>query len=335
MNVHFFGDLDGTPVLEVEIASKAGARAKIITYGASVRDLVIPHNGGHQRVVMGLNSVADYHAYASHMGAIAGRFANRIANGRFELDGQSYQLPLNQNGKNSLHGGGNGFGKRPWKLQSHDASSVTLTLHSPDGEAGYPGNLDVTCVYSLEEPATLQMELHATCDKATVLNLAHHSYFNLDGSPDILGHELCIPSRFRTPTDADLIPTGEVVNVTGTPWDFQKQMAIGTRAQPYDANYLIEQAPDPATGLALAAFVRSPRNGLTMTVTTTEPCVQFYDAAKMNCPVPGLDGAHYGPYAGLCLEPQHVPDSPNRRYFPSAVLRKGETYRQLTRYAFA
>ena len=334
MGVHVFGEAGGVPVLEIAIASKAGASAKVITWGAVVRDLIVPSATGPQRVVLGLNSLADYQAHSPHMGAIAGRFANRIAHGRFTLDGQACQLPLNQAGKHSLHGGGQGFGVRPWKLVRHDAASVTLALHSHAGDAGYPGAMDVTCTYALTEPATLRVELVATCDAPTIVNLAHHSYFNLDGSQDILDHELTIPSGFRTPTDADLIPTGEITSVTGTPHDFRIAQKIGGRGAVYDGNYMIEAWPSPGTGLAHAASVGSRVNGLTMQLHTSEPCVQFYDGAKIRCPVPGLGGLTYGAHAGLCLEPQVAPDAPNRRQFPSCVLRPDAEYRQVTEYRF-
>ena len=334
MGVHVFGEIGGVPVLEVAIASKGGASAKIITWGAVVRDLIVPGGNGPQRVVLGLDSLADYQAHSPHFGAIAGRFANRIAHGRFTLNGRQYQLPLNQAGKHSLHGGGQGFGVRPWKPLKHDAASVTLALHSPDGDAGYPGAMDVTCTYTLDEPATLRVELVATCDAPTLVNLAHHSYFNLDGSPDILGHELMIPCGFRTPTDADLIPTGEITSVSGTAHDFRVAQKVGGRGQLYDGNYMIDAWPSPGTGLAHAASVRSLSNGLEMQVFTSEPCVQFYDGAKINCPVPGLGGVRYGAHAGLCLEPQVAPDAPNRRHFPSCVLRPDAQYRQITEYRF-
>ena len=336
MRAHVFGQSDGVPVLEISIASQAGASAKIITWGAVLRDLIVPASNGPQRVVLGLENLADYEAHSPHMGATAGRFANRIAGGKFAIDGVSYQLPLNQDGKHSLHGGGPGFGfgTRPWKLISHDENSVTLALHSPDGDAGYPGAMDVTCTYTLLEPATLRVEMSATCDAATIINLAHHSYFNLDGSDNILEHEIVIPAGFRTPTDAELIPTGEIVSVAGTPWDFRHPKTIGGHNTLYDANYMISAMPDVSDHLAHAASVRSLKNNLALQVYTTEPCVQFYDGAKIHCPVPGLDGVRYGAHAGFCLEPQVAPDAPNHRHFPSAVLRPDQEYRQVTEYRF-
>ena len=205
---------------------------------------------------------------------------------------------------------------------------------SPDGDAGYPGAMDVTCIYTLAEPAVLRVEMMATSTAPTIVNLAHHSYFNLDGSPDILDHEIAIPCGFRTPTDSELIPTGEITSVTGTPWDFRQPGKIGGRNTLFDGNFVIEAMPDPATGLAHAARVVSGKNGLALDVYTTEPCVQFYDGAKVHCPVPGLGGVMYGAHAGFCLEPQVPPDSPNRRHFAACVLRPDQEYRQVTEYRF-
>ena len=336
MQVRSFGDVDGVEIKEITLRNAAGATASVITWGAVLRDLVVPAAHGPQRVVLGLNSIEDYRAYSPHFGALPGRFANRIAGGRFTLDGTTYHLPTNEKGKNTLHGGPKGFGKRPWRLDSADVASVTLVMDSPDGDAGFPGALRATCTYALLEPGTLLVDLHATCDAPTIVNLAHHSYFNLDGSPDILDHEVMLNAPFRTPADADSIPTGEIAAVVGTPYDFQTMRPVRhASGTTYDTNYVVGPAVDFATGLAHAATVRSPKNGLTLEVHTDQPGVQFYDASKLNCPVPGLDGAHYGPHGGLCLEAQLFPDAPNHRYFPSAVLRPGQTYKQRTGYRFA
>jgi len=336
---------DGTPIHEVTLRTPAGAEAKVMEWGAVLRDLVVPlHGGGRQRVVLGFPGLADYPAHSPHMGAIAGRYANRIAEGRFLLDGRSYQLPLNQNGRHSLHGGGQGFGVRPWTIVDHDEMSVTLALVSPDGDAGYPGTLRVWCRYSLEGDATLRVELSATTDAATVLNLAHHSYFRLDDGADILDHELEVGADLITPVDADLIPDGSLADVAGTPFDFRKARPIrhatadGSRFA-YDHNYMLRRErcePSGKSGqaLAFAASLRSTRNGLAMELWTTEPALQVYDGAGLDTPVPGLDGRRYGPGAGIALEPQHVPDSPNLPHFPSTVLRPGEVYRQVSEYRF-
>ncbi|HLJ70753.1 MAG TPA: aldose epimerase family protein [Roseiarcus sp.] len=335
MNIRAFGEAEGVPIVEITIASKAGAVAKILNWGAVVRDLIVPSKNGPQRVTLGLNSLADYEAHSPSFGAVPGRFANRIANGRFSLDGVDYELDRKPGEKHTLHGGPHGFGKRPWRLANHDETSVTLTLHSADGDSGFPGALEATCVYRIEEPSTLRVELTAVSDRPTIVNLTQHAYFNLDGSADILDHELTLNADFYTPTDADLIPTGEIRAVAGTPYDFRSARPVRhASGQTYDTNFVLA-ARILADGLAPAARLRSPKNGLTLDLFTTEPGVQFYDAAKLNCPVPGLDGAHYGPHAGLCLEPQVYPDSPNRRHFPDCVLRPDEEYRHVSAFRFS
>lgn len=333
--VRAFGELDGVPVHEVTIRSHEGAEAKIITWGAVIRDLVVPLGGVPQTTVLGLNSLADYRAHSPSFGAVPGRYANRIARGQFTLDGKSYQLPLNEKGRTTLHGGPQGFGKRPWRLVESDAASVTLALTSPDGDAGFPGKLEVTCRYALVG-LTLRMEISATTDAPTVVNLTNHSYFNLDGSADVRDHELSIYAAFRTAVDADLIPTGEIVAVAGTPFDFRAPRPVRDEfGQTYDMNYVLARQVDPETGLALAASLRSLRNGLSLDVATDQFGVQLYDGSKVHVPVDGLGGARYGAFAGLALETQNFPDAPNRRHFPSSVLRPGDTYQQVTEYRFA
>lgn len=337
---------DGTPIHEIVLRSPGGAEARVMDWGATLRDLRVPLASGQpQRVVLGLADPADYPQHASHMGAIAGRFANRIGGGRFTLDGKTYHLPLNENGRHSLHGGGQGFGKRPWTILHHDAASVTLALVSPDGDAGYPGALTLWCRYSLVGAATLRIELTATTDAPTIVNLAHHSYFKLDDGPDILDHELEVRANLMTPVDADLIPDGSLVPVAGTPFDFRKPRVVrfanpdGTRFW-FDHDYVLlrdQCEPSALAGLTLAhaATLRSLRSGLAMQLWTTEPALQVYDGAKLNTSVAGLDGQPYGPNAGIALEPQHVPDSPNLPHFPTTVLRPGEVYRQVSEYRFS
>lgn len=335
MNPNVFGQIDETPVFEVAIASGAGASAKILTWGAVLHDLVVPTSRGPQRVILGLNTLSDYVAYSPHFGAVPGRFANRIANGRFAIDGVAYQLERKPGERHTLHGGPRGFGRRLWQLGARDSASVSLSLESPDGDCGFPGALTATCVYRLMEPATLRVELSAVSDRPTVVNLTQHAYFNLDGSRDVLDHEVTLLADFYTPADAELIPTGEIRAVAGTPYDFRAARPVrDPSGTTYDTNFVAVRQRD-ADGLAPIAVVRSPLNGPTMTLFSTEPGVQFYDAAKLNCPVPGLGGARYGPHAGLCLEPQAFPDSPNRRHFTDCVLRPGEQYRHVTEFRFA
>jgi aldose 1-epimerase len=334
MNIRGFGEIDGVPVVEVTIASNAGAVAKILTWGAVLRDLVVPTAKGPQHVVLGLNSLPDYQAHSPSFGAVPGRFANRIANGRFTLDGAVHVLDVKPGEKHTLHGGPHGYGKRLWQLGDRSSSSVTLTLHSPDGDGGFPGALIATCTYTMVEPATVRVELSAVCDQPTVVNLTQHAYFNLDGSADILDHEVTLNCDFFTPTDAELIPTGEIRAVAGTPYDFSKARPVrNSSGTTYDTNFIARNQPGE-DGMAHMATVRSPKNGLQLELHTSEPGVQFYDAAKLNCPVPGIDGAHYGAHGGLCLEPQVFPDSPNRRHFSPCVLRPDEEYRHLSEFRF-
>ena len=334
MSIRGFGELGGVPVLEVTIGAKSGASAKILTYGAVIRDLQVPTARGQQSVVLGLNTIEDYVAHSPYFGAVPGRYANRIAGGKFTLDGVAHQLDRKPGEANTLHGGPGGFGHRVWRLGAYDASSVALILHSPDGEAGFPGDLTATCIYRMLEPSTLRVELSATTDKPTIVNLTQHSYFNLDGSPDVRDHEVTLFSDFYTPTDAELIPTGEISAVGGTAYDFRKARTVrNPGGTTYDTNFVAALRPG-ADGLAPIAQVRSPVNGLTMTVASTEPGVQFYDAAKLNCPAPGLGGKPYGGHAGLCFEPQAFPDSPNRRHFTDCVLRPGEAYQHVSEFRF-
>jgi aldose 1-epimerase len=338
-----FGAWNGTPIEEVTLESVTGARVDILSRGAAVRDMVVPGPRGAQRVVLGFDTLSHYVDHSPHFGAIAGRFANRIAHGRFTLDGHAYDLPRNQNGRHSLHGGGAGFGTRAWTVVAARTQSVTLALISPDGDAGYPGELSVLCRYDLADPATLRVRLTATCDAPTVVNLCHHSYFNLDGSADILDHALEVRANLMTPVDDDLIPNGSLAPVSETPFDFRvprqiRHVGAGGERFWYDHTYVLRRdRREPAGGgleLAHAATLSSTRSGLAMEVWTTEPALQVYDGFKVSTPVPGLDGRPYGACAGICLEPQHVPDSPNLPHFPSTVLRPGEAYRQITEYRF-
>ncbi|MDX7950920.1 galactose mutarotase [Lichenihabitans sp. Uapishka_5] len=333
--VRDFGEVDGIPVQEISIASAAGLEASIITWGAVIRDLAVPVRGVRQSTVLGLNSLADYRAHSPSFGAVPGRYANRIARGQFAIDGRSFQVPCNEKGRNALHGGTAGFNKLPWRLANSTADSVTLALHSADGDMGFPGNLDVTCLYRLDG-LTLRMEITATTDAPTVVNLTNHAYFNLDGSADVRDHELSVAAAFRTAVDDELIPTGAIVPVAGTPFDFRAPRPIRDPSdQHYDMNYVLARQPDAATGLAHAALLRSKANGLALEVATDQFGVQIYDGAKVHVPVAGLDGAHYGAYAGVAMETQNFPDAPNHRHFPSSVLRPGETYRQITEYRFS
>jgi aldose 1-epimerase len=327
-----FGTLpDGAEVELIAIAA-GNLRAEIMTWGAVLRDLRL--DGHAPPLVLGFDQFEHYPTHSPHFGAIAGRYANRIKAGRFQLDGTTYQLDLNQMGRHHLHGGAQGFGKRPWTLTEFGVDFVTLSLHAAAGDMGYPGALDVTCTYRIVPPGTLRVELSAKTTAPTLVNLAHHSYFNLDGSADIGGHTLQIVGDRITETDQDLIPTGTLLPVAGTAFDFRTARPIddaaGTR---YDTNYCLSDAHRPVTGPVVTAVGGDGR--VSLRVWTDQPGVQFYDGHKLAVPVPGLEGRRYGPRAGFCLEPQVWPDAPNQPAFPSAVLRPEQTYRQSTEYRFA
>ncbi len=330
------GVFDGHDILEITLTSTAGACAKVLTWGAVLRDLTVPlRDGARQRVVLGFERFEDYPAHSPNFGAIAGRYANRIGHGRFRLDGREYHLPLN-NGQHHLHGGPAGFGKRPWSLVSHAANSVTLSCHSPAGDAGYPGALTALCTYTLEEPASLRVDLTATTDAPTIVNLCHHSYFNLDGSADITGHALQVEADVMTPVDAGNIPTGAMDLVAGTRFDFRQPRPVGLMVEGapalYDHNFVLRKRRGE---FARIATLDSPLNGLRMDVWSTEAGLQVYDGHHVSTPVPGLNGERYGPRAGLALEPQVFPDTPNKPHFGDCTLRPREVYRQRTDYRFS
>lgn len=335
MRTEPFGEIDGQAVHEVTLSS-SGAQAKIITYGATVRDLVVPAAGGPQRVVLGLERVEDYVRHAPYMGAIVGRYANRIGHGRFTLDGATYALDRNENGRHHLHGGARGFGQRVWSIVDGGAASVTLALVSEDGDMGYPGRLAASCTYALEAPATLRIVLEASCDRPTPVNLTTHLYFNLDQSPDILGHTLAIAADQVTPTDDALIPTGELRSVAGTRFDFRAPRRIGEAkgagAGEYDVNYVLA---GPRGALNPAATLSAPKSGVAMELWTTEPGLQLYGGHLLDVPARGIGGAPYGRHGGLCLEPQRFPDGPNKPHFPACILRPGEVSRQVSELRFS
>ncbi len=333
------GELFGTTAKDEPVhrytISGGGLTASVMNWGAVVQDLRL---AGHDApLVLGFDRFEDYPAHSPFMGAIAGRYANRIHGGRFRLEGERYQVDTNFIGKHTLHGGALGFGKRVWTVALHGADFVTLTLHSPDGDMGFPGTLEATCTYRLKIPGTLSVELTATCDRPTLCNLAHHSYFNLDdgGAGDILDHRLMLAAAAYLPVDEELIPTGVVQPVDGTPFDFALarpvRMEIEGEQVAYDHNFCLAAARGP---LRQAAWLQGASSGVEMEVWTTEPGLQFYAGHKVARSVPGLGGRIYGAHAGMALEPQIWPDSPNRPYFPQAVLWPGGLYRQVTEYRF-
>ncbi len=328
-----FGEMPcGESAYRIEIAA-GGLSAAIITYGAAVQELRLM--GFPRSLVLGLNTLEDYIAHSPHFGAIAGRVANRIAFGKFSIDGITNQADQNIDGTHTLHGGAEGFGVRNWRIEDHGPDFVTLRLESGDGDMGFPGGLVARCRYSITEDQGLRVELSAKTDAPTLCNLAHHSYFNLDGEGDILSHEIMIDADEITQMSDQLLTTGELFNVTGTMFDLREFRQVSTGKADgslrYDHNYCLSRK---RVDLRQVAIVKAANSGITMRVSTTEPGLQFYDGAKVAMPVTGIDGRTYGANAGLCLEAQFWPDAPNHENFPDITLRPGETYRQITEYRF-
>ncbi len=338
---------DGTPVDLYTLTNANGMSADITNYGGIVVRLYAPDRHGKLAdVVLGYDKLADYIKATPYFGAIVGRYGNRIAKGRFTLDGVEYKLATNNMG-NHLHGGLKGFDKVVWEaqpFQGNDAVGLKLTYLSKDGEEGYPGNLRCTVRYSLTNDNELRIDYEATTDKATPVNLTNHSYFNLAGAGngDILGHELMLNADRFVPVDATLIPTGELRPVKGTPMDFTTPTAIGARVNQnyeqlklgkgYDHCWVLNKND---AEMSLAARVYEPTTGRVMEVLTTEPAIQFYCGNFLDGSNVGKGGKVYRFRYGFCLETEHYPDSPNHPQFPSTILRPGQTYKTTTIYRFA
>ncbi|KQR22834.1 aldose epimerase family protein [Deinococcus sp. Leaf326] len=336
----------GRDVQQFTLASPT-AEVRVMTYGGVITSVRTPDRRGEWgEITLGHSGAAPYfdRATASFFGALIGRYGNRIEAGRFTLDGQAYQLPLND-GPNTLHGGPGGFDQHDWDARTEvadDALSLVLTRRSPDGEEGFPGALDVSVTYRLSADGTLDLLYRAATDWPTVVNLTNHTYWNLSGDRDVLGHVLELPARRFVPVRADMIPTGEVAEVQGTPLDFRVPQAVGARigeaheqlrlAGGYDHTFVLEGEPD-AVGLRRAAHLSEPVGGRTLEVWTSEPGVQFYSGNFLTGQ-PGRAEQPYPKHWGLCLETQHYPDSPNQPQFPSTRLDPGQVYHSHTRYRF-
>ncbi|UCH63514.1 MAG: galactose mutarotase [Fidelibacterota bacterium] len=343
-----FGHIDGEiPVYLYTLKNANGCEVRIADYGGIVVSLTVPDRTGKPSdVVLGFSTLDEYLKGHPYFGAIIGRYGNRIAKGRFALDGVAYTLAAN-NDENHLHGGLKGFDKAVWQaeiIEGKEGQSLALSYLSKDGEEGYPGNLSVKVVYTLTEDNELKIDYEAKTDQPTVVNLTNHSYFNLagEGTGDILGHEMLLNADHFLPVDAGLIPTGELRSVRGTPFNFTESTAIGARIDSddeqlrlgggYDHCFVLNQGGDQLT---LAARVHEPTSGRIMEVYTDQPGVQLYTGNFLDGSNVGKGSAAYGHRSGFCLETQHFPDSPNRADFPSTVLRPGETYSSCTIYRFS
>ena len=337
---------DGKAVEVFTLTNRNGLQVKAITYGGIITSVRVPDRAGALAdVVLGFDTLDGYLKGHPYFGSIVGRYGNRIAGGKFTLDGRTFTLATN-NGPNHLHGGKVGFDKVVWSAAPAPASAggagVVLSHTSPDGDEGYPGTLRARVTYTLTDRDELVVEYQATTDKATPINLTQHSYFNLAGGGDILDHDLTIHAGRYTPVDATLIPTGELARVDGTPFDFRKPAKVGARIDAaheqlknglgYDHNFVLDGSPGE---LRPAARLVDPKSGRTLDVSTTEPGVQFYSGNFLDGTLTGKGGEIYRRRAGLCLETQHFPDSPNKPNFPSTILRPGAEFRSKTVFTFA
>jgi aldose 1-epimerase len=335
---------DGQAVDLYTLTNKHGLKAKVMTYGATLTAVETPDRKGKiENVTLAMPSLAEYEKGHPFFGSVAGRFANRIAKGKFTLDGKEYTLATND-GENHLHGGTKGFDKKVWKaepIEAGDAVGVKLTYESPDGEEGYPGKLVATVAYTLTDDNELKMDYTATTDKPTHVNLTNHAYWNLGGagSGDVLGHQLVINADRFVPVDAGLTPLGPLENVKGTPMDFTRPQTIGARIDDvkggpshggYDHCYVLNKTAGEA--VTLAARVVEPKSGRVMEVYTTQPGVQLYTGNFLDG---GPRSGGYKVHEAFCLETEHYPDSPNHPDYPSTVLKPGETYRETTVHKFS
>jgi aldose 1-epimerase len=340
MNTQTFGQIDNNNVTQYTLTNPAGMIVKIINYGGIITNIMVPDkNGNMGDVVLGYDSISGYRQEGNpYFGCLVGRYANRIANARFTLDGKSYTLAANNDG-NTLHGGTKGFDKAIWNASAEGNNSVKLIYDSKDGEEGYPGNVHAEVVYTITDNNELKIDYTATTDKPTPVNLTNHSYFNLSSgkSPTILDHEVTLNADKYTIVNKKLIPTGKHPDVKGTPMDFTSPKKVGKEIASveggYDHNYVLNKS---GNGLSVAASVYDSVSGRIMEMSTTEPGVQFYSGNFLDGTLKNTKtGMTYGKHAGLCLEAQHFPDSPNQPSFPNTILKPGETYKQTTIYKFS
>lgn len=327
-NVASIGQIGGAEVHQATLSGPRGLRLSLLTWGARVAALWVPdRNGVLADVVLGHDSLADWEAHGRYVGATCGRYANRIAGGRFTLDGQEVQVDRNE-GANHLHGGTEGFDRKIWRIESHSDRHVTFVTTSPDGEMGYPGTVAARVTYRITEVG-LDVEMDATTDATTVVNMVNHAYFNLcgQGNGDVMGHSLQIDADFYLPVDAEQIPTGEVLSVAGTAFDFRRARGIGDKLPgpgAFDHNFCLS-GPLGKDGLKPCLVATDPASGRSLRLSTSEPGVQLYTGVHF-AGAPGKAGKTYPRFAGFALETQRFPDSPNNPHFPSPRLAPGDTY---------
>jgi len=331
MTIETVGRFEGEDVGLVRLENANGMAAEIMAWGGVLRRLVLPLATGPREVVLGFEDFDDYPAKSPYCGAMVGRFANRIGQARFTLDGVTYALDANQGGVHHLHGGSRGFGRRLWRMDAADAPrSLRLDLTSEDGDQGYPGKLEARCVYSLSDDNILRIEMTATTTQATPVNLAHHSYWNLAGGGTIDAHKLEVEAEHYLPTGEGQIPTGEIRPLAGSALDFRQPRRLDHAGPPeIDFCYVLTEKP----GLRRVARLEAPEGDVAMTLFADQPGVQVYSAFKLD--LEDSRGRHIGPRSGLCLETEAFPDAPNQPHFPSAILRANETYRHVMEHRFA
>lgn len=342
-----FGSHDGRPITLYTLTNAHGMQVKAMNYGGIIVSILVPDRKGEfADVVLGHDTLQGYEPNPPYLGAIIGRYANRIANGTFTLDGKTYTLPKND-GPNTLHGGiAKTFDRVVWDAEPKGKNEVVLTYQSHDGDDGFPGNVQVRVSYTLTDANAIIIDYQATADKATPINLTQHSYFNLkgEGNGDILDHEIMINADRFTPVDKGLIPTGELRPVKGTPFDFSKMTRIGARIDDnyeqlklgwgYDHNFVLNRKPSQNDEV-LAARVHEPTTGRELEVWTTQPALQFYTGNHLDGSVTGKQGHVYKKRDAFCLETQHYPDSPNHPEFPTTILKPGETFHRKTVFRFS